>query len=208
MQCVYAEPMPMGHNGRMSVLYPVAANAEAALAAPLGRVARESDAAALAAGEVEFVTEAAGPAFASNEAALDAYAGRIDDDRPGRRPVQPEDRYCALREVIVPEAGRRAPRPVKPSYRSGRRWPEPKPPPQTAWRLSVSYWRVMDAARHAELVQARKARRAAGAEALDAKTLRALSQQPLRPVRPQQPLDVGLFEFSPPEAPHIIMPDE
>ena len=208
MQCVYAAPGRLAQNGPMSVLYPVAANAEAALARPLGRAARESEAAALAAGEVEFVSEAVGPGFASYEAAADAYAGRIDDERPGRRPVQPQDRFCALREVIAPEAAGRTPRPVKPSYRSGRRWPEPKPPPQTVWRLSISYWRVVDAARFAQLQQARKARRSAGAEALDAKTLRALSQQPLRPERPQQPLDVGLFEFSPPEAPHIIMPDE
>jgi hypothetical protein len=207
MQCVYAQASALAHNSGMSVLYPVAANAEAALVAPLGRAARESEAALLAAGEVEFVTEPAGPAFASYEAALDAYAGRVDDERPGCGPVQAQDRYCALREVIAPDAGR-APRPLKPSYRAGRRWPEPKPPPPTVWRLSVSYWRVVDAARFAQLQQARKARRAAGAEALDAKTLRALSQQPLRPVRPQQPLDVGLFEVSPPEAPHIIMPDE
>jgi hypothetical protein len=206
MQCVYATAPPMRHNSRMSVLYPVAANAEAALAAPVGRAARESDAARLAAGEVEFVSEPAGPAFPTYAAALHAYAGRVDNEREGGRPVQPEDRFCAIREVIAPET--RTPRPVKPTYRAGRRWPEPKPPPKTLWRLSVSYWRIVDANRLAQLQQARKARRSAGAEALDARTLRALSQQPLRPVRPQQPLDVGLFEFSPPEAPHIIMPDE
>ena len=43
---------------------------------------------------------------------------------------------------------------------------------------------------------------------LDAATLRALSRQPLQPVRPQQPLDIGLFEYRLPEAPHIIVPDE
>lgn len=38
--------------------------------------------------------------------------------------------------------------------------------------------------------------------------MKALADQPLLPVRPQQPLDVGLFEVRPPEAPHILMPDE
>ena len=67
-------------------------------------------------------------------------------------------------------------------------------------------WKVLG--KSVQLDQARKARRAAGAETLDAGALRALARQPLRPVRPQQPLDVGLFEFRPPDAPHIIMPDE
>ena len=30
----------------------------------------------------------------------------------------------------------------------------------------------------------------------------------LRATKPQQPLDIGLFEVHPPEAPHIVMPDE
>lgn len=193
----------------MSVLYPVAANAEAALAKPLGRAAREREAAAVAAAAVEFVTEEVGPAFASPEAAFEAYRGRVEDERPGGKAVAPEDRYCTLREVLADARSRRAPpRPVKPAFKDGRRWPEPKAPPATVWRLSISYWRIVDENRFAELEQARKARRNAAAENLDAQTLQALARQPLRPVRPQQPLDVGLFEFRPPEAPHIIMPDE
>ena len=74
----------------MSVLYPIAANAEAALAQPVGRAARESEAASLAAGTVEFVSEAVGPAFATFDAARDAWVGRIDDDRPG-----PDEWACA-----------------------------------------------------------------------------------------------------------------
>ncbi|MDB5451741.1 MAG: hypothetical protein JWO33_319 [Caulobacteraceae bacterium] len=184
----------------MSVLYPVAATAEAALAQPIGRAARESDAAALASGNVEFVSEDVGPAFANQEAALAVYRSRIE--------TGPEERFCALREVIDPAAGRRALRPQKPTYKAGRRWPEPKPAPATLWRLSITYWRVIDQARLVTLAQARQARRSTGAEKLDSKTLRALAQQPLRPLRPQQPLDVGLFEVNPPEAPHILMPDE
>jgi hypothetical protein len=38
--------------------------------------------------------------------------------------------------------------------------------------------------------------------------VRAIARAPLRPVKPQQPLDIGLFETRPPEAPHIVMPDE
>lgn len=193
----------------MSVLYPVAANAERALSAPVGRAARESEAAAVASGAVEFVSEAVGPGYPSLEQAMAAWAGRIDDERPGGRLVQPADRFCVLREVVAPGPGRPpALRAVKPSFRDGRRWPAPKPPPATVWRLSVSYWRLVDAARMAELQQARKARKAAGAEKLDAAALLALSRQPLRPLRPQQPLDVGLFEVRLPEAPHILMPDE
>jgi hypothetical protein len=43
---------------------------------------------------------------------------------------------------------------------------------------------------------------------LDAQALRAIARAPLRPIRPQKALDIGLFEVRPPEAPHILMPDE
>ena len=61
-----------------AILYPVAANAEAALAHPKGRAAREREARELAGAPVRFVTEATGPGFASREAALAAYAGRLN----------------------------------------------------------------------------------------------------------------------------------
>lgn len=184
----------------MSVLYPVAANAEAALSQPVGRAAREREAETLASGAVEFVSEAVGPAFASQEEALAAFRMRIE--------AGPEDRYLSLREVVDKTRTRRAPRPVKPVFRDGHRWPEPKPPPPTVWRLSISYWRIVDHARFAHLAQARQARRTAGAEKLDPQTLKALAEQPLRAAAPQAPLDIGLFEVHPPEAPHITMPDE
>jgi hypothetical protein len=77
------------------------------------------------------------------------------------------------------------------------------------WRLSVSYWRVGGASAGVEPAEAaRKLRKRAGGEELDPMTLRALARQPLQAVRPQQPLDIGLFETRPPEAPHIVMPDE
>lgn len=190
-----------------AILYPIAANAESALSKPLGRAARASEAKDLARGEVTFVSEPAGPAFETYDAALAAWGGRIDDSKPGHA-VQPADRYCTLREVLAAPIGRRAPRikPAKPTYRDGHRWSPPPIMPPTVWRLSVSYWRIADAAELAALEQARKTRRRA--TELDAATLRALARQPLQPVRPQQPLDIGLFEFRPPDAPHILMPDE
>src|SRR5665213_2475442 len=101
-----------------AIRYPVAQNAEAAFSAPMARAARASEAEALAGAAVEFVSEAAGPAFDSREAALGAYAGRLDDERPEHRTtIEPEDRYCALIEMA---AGPLAPKPVmQPTYHGG-----------------------------------------------------------------------------------------
>lgn len=193
----------------MSVLYPVAPNAEAALHAPKGFAARERAAAALAGEMVAFVTETVGPAFETEGAALDAYAGRLDDERPGRRVQVPaEARWCALRPVAAPDVPRRR-KLVAPVNKDGRRWPAPDPKARTLWRLAVSYWRVGGAeAGHEPAEAARRLRRQPGGEDLDPAVLRALARQPLQAVRAQQPLDIGLFETRPPEAPHILMPDE
>lgn len=194
-----------------AVLYPVARNAEAALNAPLGRAARAREAQSRAKAEVVFVTEETGPGFASREAALDAWKGRLDDDRPSARTVLAvEDRYCALREVLAVE-GKRRPvvAAVKPAMKNGRRWPEPPPKPATVWRLSVSYWKLVETEEDRPAGQARAVRRdPEAAEKLDARALRRVAETPLRAFRPQQPLDIGLFEFRPPEAPDRVMPDE
>jgi hypothetical protein len=188
-----------------AILYPVAANAEAALSRPLGRAVRQREAGAVAGEAVEFVTEAVGPAFATQAAARAAYAGRVDDAGAGAAPAA-EDRYCRLAELVV---GAAAPGPVQPTFEGGRRWPAAHPPaPRTAWRLQVSYWRIAGAERPLEAPQARRARRSREAARLDAASLRAMARQPLRAVEPQQPLDIGLFEARLPEAPHIIVPDE
>ena len=193
-----------------AIRYPIAANADAALSAPLGRAARASEAAVLAGGNVVFVTEPAGPAFTGREAALDAFTGRIDDERPGRTAsIASEDRFCQLREL----AEKPPPRPGKslppaPISRDGRRWAAPLPAPATVWRLSVSYWKLAEAAEPILQPPEAGAPGRRGPTAHDPKTLRERIGQPLRPVKPQQPLDVGLFEFRPPEAPHILMPDE
>jgi hypothetical protein len=123
--------------------------------------------------------------------------------------IQAEDRFCELRELAAappPRPGKV--KPMHPVYRGGRRWPSPSPAPDIIWRLSVSYWRIRTEAREplAAAGEAPEARRRV--TAVDAQALRARLSQPLRPVKPQQPLDIGLFEVRPPEAPHILMPDE
>ncbi len=188
----------------MSVLYPIAATAEAALNATIGRAVREREARELAAHEVSFARELVGPAFETREAAVEAWAALVDVE--GRTTIAPEDRFCDLMEITAPVAGRT---PVggqaEPVFEAGHRWPRPKRLLKTLWRLQVSYWRTTPPAA-ADLPQARKARRAP--EARDAGALRAMAEQPLQAVKPQQPLDIGLFEVRLPDAPHIIMPDE
>ncbi len=175
----------------MSTLYPIAADAVGALNHPRGRAARESDARRLAAEPVRFVRECTGPVFKTEEAALNAWAGRIDDVRPHARvSVAPEDRFCQLMPIIerglMPFSGA-----------------------HTVWRLSVAYWRLGGARiERADLPQARKARRDRGAAAPDGETLGVLADQPLRPIKPQQPLDIGLFEAPLPENPSRMIPDE
>jgi hypothetical protein len=186
-----------------AILYPLAANAEQALLRPLGRAGRMSDARRRAGVDVVFTTDAVGPAFATRTAALDAYAGRVDDERTGSTP-DPEERFCRLIEQVA-EGTPRA-RSVEPTFVDGQRWPTPPRPPQTVWRLSISYWRIATAERPLEAPQARQARKSK--QELTPETLQAIARTPLRPVKPQQPLDIGLFEIRPPEAPHIIMPDE
>lgn len=187
-----------------AILYPVATSGEAALSAPQARAARAREAQAAAGQAVVFVTEAVGPAYATREAALDAWAGRVDDDRSGRATaIAVEDSFCRLAETALA----RPPAPLKPAFREGRRWPDPPAPPKTVWRLQVSFWRPVAAEPAVDAPQARKARRGQVA-APGGELLRALTRQPLRPVEPQQPLDIGLFETRLPESPDIIVPDE
>jgi hypothetical protein len=181
-----------------AVLYPIAPNAEAALSRPLGRAARAGVAASAA---VDFVQEMVGPGFPNREAALDAFPGLLDDDRAGRRSPDAENRYCALREMMVdPPRAAKASIPFKPVYKDGRRWPTPRAAPVTVWRLSISYWRVSPEVRP-NIPEAR-------GDPASVEALRERLERPLRPVKAQKSLDIGLFEVRPPEAPHILMPDE
>ena len=183
----------------MTILYPIAETAEAALHAPRGQAAREREAERLAGTGVVFVTEAVGPAFTSEAAALQAYAARADDER-----------WRQIRPVSAAPGARPAPRrPVQPTFQDGRRWPQPVANgTPTLWRLSVSYWRIAAEAPAAIEVPARKLRRDGTARDLDGPALDALARQPLRPARSQQPLDIGLFEVRLPEDPDTLMPDE
>lgn len=190
----------------MTVRYPIATSAEAALTKPLGRAVREREARETAGEEVEFVRELAGAPFETREAAVQMYAGLIDEE--GLRPVPPEDRFCELAEVIVAEGRRRIGDQAEPVCKDGHRWPTPKRPLKTAYRLSVGYWRPLSARPAVPVDQARAARKREASSRLTAAELRAIASQPLQPVKPQQALDIGLFEIFAPGAPHILMPDE
>lgn len=190
----------------MTVSFPIAADAQGALKAPLGRAAREREAREAAGDEVSFMRELTGPEFATREAALAAYAGRLD--APGST-VAPEDRYCELMEVAPEASRRRLGGQAEPTFEAGRRWPKPPAPMPTVWRLSVAYWRIGQAQAAApDLPQARAVRRREGGQALEPKALRQMAEQALKPVSPQQPLDIGLFEVRLPESPNVIVPDE
>ena len=189
----------------MAVHYPIAADADAALSAPLGRAARERDARLMAGCDVVFARELTGPVYESRQAAEAGYAGRVDG--PGLPAVPPDDRYCDLMEVALPSPlGGQA----EPIFQAGSRWPKPTRELPTGWRLSVAYWRLADdvGTSPSGLPQARSARRGGNPQVLDAAALRALASQPLQAVKPQRALDIGLFEVRLPEAPDIIMPDE
>ena len=175
--------------------YPVAPTAEAALHAPEGLAERREAAVRLADGPVVFASEAVGPAFRTREAAEEAYAARLSSP------------WCALRPVA--EEGRPPAPPARPLTAGGRRWPEPTPA-AVLWRLEVSWWRSSpgDEAAGAPLPPARRARKHASGAELDGRALGRLAVQPLRAVRPQQPLDIGLFEVRPPEAPERLIADE
>jgi hypothetical protein len=175
----------------VSILYPIASGADAALAAPKGRAAREREAERVAAEPVAFVREFTGPSFRDEDEARAHWAGRLDDERPGQRvSVLPEDRFCELKPII-----QRSRIPLAPAH--------------TVWRLSVAYWRIGGVPAEAvDTPQARKARKQKDGPAPDGDTLEAMANQPLRPIKAQQPLDIGLFEVRLPEAPHIVVPDE
>src|SRR5579871_3261576 len=123
-----------------AVRYPIGPSAEAAFNAPLGRAARASEAMAIAGAAVDFDSALVGPGFATREAALDAYAGRLDDEREGRRvSLDAEDRFLSLVELAALKS--KPVEAVRPVYAGGRRWPKPPAAaPQTLWRLSVRYW--------------------------------------------------------------------
>ena len=190
----------------MTLRFPVAPNPDAAVHAPAGFAMREQEARILCGGDdVIFVTAWVGPSAASAEAVLALYQERL---------AGTPDHWWSILPVAPPGPGKSGrPRRIaqaRPVFRDGRRWPEADPAvvPQSHWRLNIRYWRTGP-----DLVlppdrAARKLRRDPTAAEMEARALKALAEQPLRPEGPQRALDIGLFEMRPPEAPHIIMPDE
>src|SRR5258706_5520811 len=92
-----------------AILYPVAANAEQALAAPLGRAERQREAQKAADAAVVFTTDATGPAFATRDAAEAAYRAPLAEG------------FARVAEQILPGQTLKA---VEPVYADGRRWPD------------------------------------------------------------------------------------
>ena len=190
----------------MTLRFPVAPNPDAAVHSPVGFAMREHEARALCGGdEVSFVTAWVGPSAASEDAVRALYAERL---------AGTPEHWWSILPVAPPGPGKSGrPRritPARPVFKDGRRWPQPDPETvaHSAWRLNIRYWRVGPDARPTPERAARKLRRDPTAAEMEARELKALADQPLRPDGPQRALDVGLFEMSPPEAPHIIMPDE
>ena len=177
------------------------------------RAVREIEAEARAVARVTFVTQAVGPLFESRDEAMNAYKGLVEDDRKDQvfTPAA-EDRFCTL--VCRPRDSLRSkPKPIKPVFKDGERWPKAKAPVATVWQLSLSYWKIMTvaqvkAAGLAPVGQARHLRKKANGRELTAEEIMALSQSPLLAARPQKALDFGLFDFPLPENPAIIIADE
>lgn len=204
-----------------AVLYPVARSVIQALdalrtgqaRAARAREARLEARRILADAEVRFVTEDAGPGYDTYAQALAAWRPWIDDPNGGAR-LEPQDRFATLRQVVAPEARKQVRTTARATFRDNRRWDLPDaPPPATVWRLSLSYWKILDP-EAAELpapppgVQARTLRRSRKAAEVSPDTVKALTQQPMSAFKPQKALDIGLFEFRPPDQPHLIIPDE
>ncbi len=204
-----------------AVLYPVARSATQALDAlrtgqPRAARTREAlDVARmiLAHAEVRFVTEDVGPGYDTYAQALAAWSQWVDDPKGGSR-LEPQDRFASLRQVIAPEVRPHVRESARATFKDNRRWTLPQDPaPASVWRLSLSYWKILDPS-EAGLpapppgVQARTLRRSRKAVDVPAETVKALTQQPMSAFKPQKALDIGLFEFRPPDQPHLIIPDE
>ena len=188
----------------MTLRFPVAPNADAALQAPLGFAMRELEARALVDGAtVKFVVEWVGPVWPDLAAAEAAFATRL---------AGKSGDWWSLKPVIAPPPGARLrkPAPIKPNFKDGRRWPilSELEKPVTGWRLSIRYWRVGEDVVDRPKGPARRLRRDPAASSLEAESLRLLAEQPLQALMPQRALDIGLFEFHPPDQPYLVIPDE
>lgn len=185
--------------------YPIAPDGHDALAqlrtGTARCVAREKEAEALAGHRVAFVSQSLGPLYDSQEEALAAYKGLVEDDG-----------VCKLLCRLKP-AGAASRKPEQPVFEDGVRWPKVTAPRLGVWQLSVSYWKIMPAAQPARTAAsgdgpARKLRKTARGQDLTPEQIRALTETPMTAFRPQKSLDFGLFDFIPPDQPGIVIADE
>ena len=205
------------YHDAMTLSYPVASSPEQALIAPKGFALREREAAVVGGEEpVRFVSQWFGKAERTEAAARQALEVRLGAKGAEIVAKALSEGWGRVEAVALVE-GAQPKRPAtalvaeKPVYRNGRRWPAPQDRSHKAeigWRLSVRFWRLGEDAPAKNADQARRVRRQKEAEELDALALKALAEQPLSAYSPQKALNIGLFEFFPPEAPHILMPDE
>lgn len=197
------------------IAYPVAKDAHHALAlikqGRITRAVREKEAETTAGKRVTFVTEATGPLYENEADALDAYAGLVEDNRPGHVCLPPsEDRFCKL-ICRIKDASRRRPKSTQPVFAEGQRWPAARAPLDCVWQVSISYWKTLDgpATRaSARTGDTRGLRKKARGGVLTPEELLSLMDSPLTAPRPQKALDFGLFDFIPPDNPGIVIADE
>ncbi|MDC7682605.1 hypothetical protein PQU92_04920 [Asticcacaulis sp. BYS171W] len=187
-----------------AIAYPIAHNAlEIALNWPdsgLRTAAREREASDLSGKPVTFVRETLEPAFPSEAAARQHYDALLN--APFAALV------CGFERTAKPRTR------TAPVMREGQRWPTLPAGPAPQWKLSIGYWKI--GSLRARLkppsitphLQARAVRKKALDIELTPEEVRALAHAPLMAYRPQKALDIGLFEFIPPDNPDIIIPDE
>ena len=202
----------------MPVKYPVARSGAEVLNTGLSALTasayRRSDALKLCESDVHFTSELVGPEFSSQADGLDYYKGLVEDDRPGQRfSPDVEKRFLELKCLFKRGCGR----PKKLKRTAGVETSDAPPfytPPALAtyWRLSVTYWRIMEKKRVASTATLtaysdKKSRRKRG-KSLSAEELAAIANTPLRSLRPQLGMTIGLFEVPLPENPALLIPDE
>lgn len=162
---------------------------------------RERSARDLCGKDVTFVRETLDPGF-PDEAAARAHYERLLS--------------APFASLICMFERTRAPSRAEARRLNGQRWDMANAATPVQWKLSLGYWKI-GAKRPAPPpattgpsipLQARAARKKALDVPLTAEEVQALAHAPLMAYRPQKALDVGLFEFIPPDNPGIIIADE
>ncbi|MFT3998489.1 MAG: hypothetical protein QM667_13885 [Asticcacaulis sp.] len=162
---------------------------------------RERSARDLCGKEVTFVRETLDPGFASEDAARAHY------ERLLTAPFA--SLICTFERTRIPSR-------AEASRRNGQRWDKAAAELPAQWKLSLSYWKIgakrpvpsPSSTGPSIPLQARAARKKALDVPLTTEEVQALAHAPLMAYRPQKALDVGLFEFIPPDNPGIILADE